>query len=217
MDKEKAKSVQAEVCKTALKMLQSGLTAGTWGNISARIDDDYMAITPSGMDYEKLLAEQMVIMNINDFSYEGNLKPSIEGIVHSSILKARPELNAVVHTHSNYALTCASARIEIPPICDDQVQILGGSIKLAPYTMPGSQEMADSIVEAMTDRMGCLIANHGALTAGRTLSEAFVASQVVEKTAMIYINCQAIGGPSEISQEDIDFFHEFFMEKYGQR
>ena len=77
--------------------------------------------------------------------------------------------------------------------------------------------MAESVVDALKGRMGALIANHGAITVGRTLKEAYTGSQVLEKTAMVYINCQSIGGAVEISQEDIDFFHDFFLHKYGQK
>ena len=83
--------------------------------------------------------------------------------------------------------------------------------------MPGTEEMAEEVVRALKERAGALLANHGAITVGRTLAEAYVGSQVLEKAAMVYINCQSIGGPVEISQEDIEFFHDFFMNKYGQR
>jgi len=179
MNREKAKLMQIEVCKTAKKMYDSGLVAGTWGNISARIDDEFMVITPSGMDYERLLEDQMVLVNMNTLEYEGALKPSIETIVHAQLYLKRKELNGIMHTHSTYALTVASARKTIPPICDDQVQILGGEVRLADYTMPGTQEMADTIIKAMESRQGALIANHGAITAGVTLREAFIASQVL--------------------------------------
>ena len=217
MNREKAKLMQMEVCKTAQEMYHSGLVAGTWGNISARVDEDYMVITPSGMDYERLCPDDMVIVNMNTLEYEGNLKPSIETVVHSAVYKDRPEVNGIVHTHSTYALTVATARKEIPPICDDQVQILGGSVRLAGYTMPGTKEMAKEVIRALKERAGALIANHGAITVGRTLAEAYTGSVVLEKTAKIDIDCQSIGGAVEISQADIDFFHDFFMNKYGQR
>lgn len=90
-------------------------------------------------------------------------------------------------------------------------------MRLAAYTMPGTKEMAEAVVGALKGRAGALIANHGAITVGRTLPEAYVGSQVLEKAAMVYINSQSIGGGVEISQEDIDFFHDFFLNKYGQR
>lgn len=217
MNREQAKRMQIEVCNTAKKMYHSGLVAGTWGNISGRVDDEYMVITPSGMDYERLAAEEMVIVNMKTLEYEGDLKPSIEAIVHAMIYFDRPEVNGIMHTHSTYALTVAAARKPIPPICDDQVQILGGAVRIVAYTMPGTKEMAEEVVEALKERAGVLIANHGALTVGRTLSEAYVGSQVLEKSAMVYINCQNIGGAVEISREDINFFRDFFLNKYGQR
>lgn len=217
MNREKAKLVQIEVCETAKEMANSGLTAGTWGNISGRIDDTYMVITPSGMDYAKLVPEQMVIVNMKTQEYEGNLKPSVEAPIHSKILLGRPEVNGIVHTHSTNALTVATTRKGIPPICDDQVQILGGDVRCAAYTYPGSQEMAESVFEALDERAGALIANHGAITVGRTLKEALVGSTVLEKTAQIYINVQKLGGAVEISREDCEFFHDFFLNKYGQK
>ena len=169
------------------------------------------------MDYNKLFPEDMVVVNMKTFEYEGRLKPSVEVPVHAAVYLDRPAVNGIVHTHSTYALTMATARKPIPPICDDQVQILGGDVRVADYTMPGSKEMAESVVKALQDRDGALIANHGAITVGRTLAEAFTGSQVLEKTALIYINTQSIGGPVEISQEDVEFFHDFFMTKYGQK
>ena len=217
MDREKAKAAQAEVCKIALEMYHSGLVAGTWGNISARIDDTYMAITPSGMDYEGLSADQMCIVNMDTLEYEGNLKPSIEAIVHAAIFKNRPEINGIMHTHSTYALTVATARKEIPAICEDQVQILGGSLRVAEYAIPGTKEMAEACVKALEGRQGALIANHGAISCDVSLAKAFVGSQIIEKAAMVFINSMAIGGPVPISQEDVDFFADFFRNKYGQK
>lgn len=217
MNREKAKETQIEVCNVAKAMYTSGLVAGTWGNISARIDDEYMVLTPSGMDYERLVPEEMVIVNMKTLEYEGNLKPSIEAAMHAGIFLDRPEINGAMHTHSTYALTIAASGKGIPPICDDQVQILGGDVRLSAYTLPGSQEMADEVVIALKERCGALIANHGAVTVGRTLAEAFTASQVLEKTAMVYINCQCLGGPTLIPEKDIAFAHDFFMNKYGQK
>ena len=216
-DLEKAKKVQEEVCKTAKAMADAGLTAGTWGNISGRIDDDYMVITPSGMSYAKLTADHMVICNMHTFEYEGDLKPSVEVPIHSKLLLEHPEINGIVHVHSSKALAVAVTRKGIPAICDDQVQILGGDIRCADYTFPGSKEMADSVAAALTDRRGALIANHGSIAMGETLDKALTGVTILEKTAQIWIDVQALGGYVEISKEDCEFFHDFFKNKYGQR
>ncbi|MBO5295888.1 MAG: class II aldolase/adducin family protein [Clostridia bacterium] len=217
MDMQKAKQVQQEVCDTAKAMADSGLTAGTWGNISGRIDDTYMVITPSGMDYSKLNPDQMVIVNMKTEEYEGNLKPSIEVPLHAKLLLTRPEVNGIVHTHSSKALAVAVTRKGIPPICDDQVSILGGDVRCAPYTFPGTPSMADTVAEALLGRMGALIANHGSIAMGRNLREALIAATVLEKTAQIWIDVQALGNAEMISDEDCAKFYDFFMNKYGQK
>ena len=216
-DKAKAIKVQEEVCKSAKAMAEAGLTAGTWGNISGRIDDDYMVITPSGMSYAKLTADQMVICNMHTFEYEGDLKPSVEVPIHSRILLEHPEINGIVHVHSSKALAVAVTRKGIPAICDDQVQILGGDIRCADYTFPGSKEMAESVAAALTDRRGALIANHGSIAMGETLEKALTGVTILEKTAQIWIDVQALGSYVEISKEDCEFFHDFFKNKYGQK
>ncbi|NLW02829.1 MAG: class II aldolase/adducin family protein [Clostridiaceae bacterium] len=217
MNIEKAKQVQAAVCAAAKKLASSNLVAGTWGNVSARLDDDHMVVTPSGMPYETLKPEDMVIVNMHDLSYEGKLKPTVETPMHARILLERPEINAVIHTHSTYALVMAAAHKPIPPICDDQVQILGGEVRVARYTLPGTGEMAKAVLEALEGRMGALIANHGAVACGRNLDEAFTAATVLEKAAQVYVGTRAVGGGVELCKEDIAFMYDFFMNKYGQR
>jgi len=217
MDGQIARKKQIELCDMAKKMYHSGLVAGTWGNLSVRIDDDYMVVTPSGMQYDTLAPEDMVVMNMHDYAYQGNRKPSIEYFMHAALLLDNPGANAVVHTHSTYALMMASARKPIPPVCDDQVQILGGDIRVAQYTMPGTIEMARTIVENIRGRAGVLIPNHGAVTIGETLDKALLASVILEKTAQVYIGTLALGGPVELDHGDVEAMHDFFTNKYGQR
>lgn len=217
MDELRARQVQAELCQAAKNMYTSGLVAGTWGNLSARIDADYMVVTPSGMKYDTLNPDDMVVMNMHDYSYRGSLKPSIEYFMHARLLLDNPGQNAVVHTHSTYALMLATARKPIPPVCDDQVQILGGDIRVADYTLPGTPEMAETVVKTMRGRSGALIPNHGAVTIGRTLEEALLASVVLEKAAQVYLGTLALGGPVVLDPADIDAMHDFYTNKYGQR
>ena len=217
MDQEKIRAVQKEVCETAKAMDVAGLTAGTWGNVSGRVDDKYMVITPSGMEYTKLTPEQMVLVNMETFEYEGDLKPSVETPIHARLLLERPEMNGVIHTHSTAAVTIACARKGIPAISEDQVQILGGDVRCSDYCLPGSKELADTIIKVIEGRTGALMASHGAITVGPTLKMALTAAILLEKTARIYLDVQAIGGAVELSPEDCAFFHDFFMTKYGQK
>lgn len=217
MDEIRARQMQAALCETAKKMYHSGLVAGTWGNLSVRIDDDYMAVTPSGMKYDSLCPEDMVVMNMRDYTYRGSLKPSIEYFMHAALLLDNPAANAVVHTHSTYALMLATARRPIPAVCDDQVQILGGDIRVAEYALPGTPEMARTVTETLRGRAGVLIPNHGAVTIGRTLEEALIGSVILEKTAQVYLGTLALGGPVELDAADVSAMHDFFQNKYGQR
>ena len=217
MDGQKAREKQIELCDMAKKMYHSGLVAGTWGNLSVRVDEDYMVVTPSGMQYDTLSPEDMVVMNMHDYAYQGSRKPSIEYFMHAALLLDNPGANAVVHTHSTYALMMASARKPIPPVCDDQVQILGGDIRVAEYALPGTVEMAETIVKSIRGRAGVLIPNHGAVTIGDTLDKALLASVILEKTAQVYIGTLALGGPVELDRADVEAMHDFFTNKYGQR
>lgn len=209
-------AAQQAVCDVARKMAEAGLTAGTWGNVSQRVDEHTMVITPSGMDYSKLVPSNMVVVDLNTRKYEGPLKPSIEVPVHAAIYLARPEIGGIVHTHSTAALTVASARRPIPAICEDEVQILGGDVRVAPYVMPGSEELAKGVVKALENRAGALMANHGAIAIGRDVHEALTGAIVLEKSARIYLDAQAIGGAVELPKEDCETFHDFFLNKYGQ-
>jgi len=209
--------IKKEVLKVSIKMSNLGLTAGTWGNISARVDKHYMIITPSGMGYDVLKPEDMVLVNIHDLSYKGKLKPSVECPLHAEIYQARPEINAVIHTHSVCACSIAATRKDIPPILDDMVQIIGGSIRITEYALPGSEQMAKEAVKKLEGRTAIILANHGPVCLGRNLNEALITSQIVEKASKVFIDTQALGGPVCLSNEDVSFMRKFFLEKYGQR
>ena len=205
------------VCQAGCDMKNLGLVSGTWGNISCRVDKDYMVISPSGMKYDTLLPENMVLVNMHDLSYEGSLKPSVETPLHSEIYKSRPDINAVVHTHSTNACVIGAARIEVPPILDDMVQIIGGSLRVAKYSLPGSKDIAENALEALEGRNAAILANHGSVCLGRTMDEAFVTAQIVEKTCRVYIDAQSLGGAVNLKDEDVTYMRNFFLEKYGQK
>ena len=113
------------VCESGKLLLDKGYVSGTWGNISCRINDTVMAITPSGREYETMVPDDIVIVNYIDHSYSGKIKPSSEFKLHTEIYRSRKEIQAVIHTHQMNASTVASARREVPPILDDMAQIIG--------------------------------------------------------------------------------------------
>ena len=114
-------------------MLKEGLVAGTWGNISIRVDETYMLITPSGRPYESLTAADIVLVNYHTSEHEGDIKPSSEKEMHCEIYRTRPKTHSVIHTHQMNASTVATTGREVPPILDDMAQIIGPTVRMAPY------------------------------------------------------------------------------------
>ena len=134
------------VYESGKKLLQLGLVAGTWGNISMRMDENSMVITPSGRNYEQVEPEEMVVVQLDDLSYEGSVKPSSELKLHAEIYKTRKNINAVIHTHQMNASTVAAARREVPPILDDQAQLLGPSVRVADYALPNTKKIVKATI-----------------------------------------------------------------------
>lgn len=210
--------IREKIVEIGIKVLSSSLVVGTWGNISARVaGEDLVAITPSGMDYDTLLAEDIVLVDLAGNVVDGTRKPSIEVPMHTAVYRNRSDIQAIVHTHSSFATAMAAARKPIPGAVEDMVQIVGGDVRVCDYALPGSKELGQNVIRALEDRQAVLLANHGMLGAGRNLEEALKICQVVEKTAQITILAQAVGGVVELPQEDIDFMRNFYVNSYGQR
>lgn len=205
------------VCHAGKRLLQSGFVSGTWGNLSRRVNEDYMVITPSGREYERLTPGDMVVVNLRDQSYEGNLRPSSELGLHAEIYRTRPEIGAVIHTHSPNASTVAAARREIPPILDDMAQIIGPSVRVADYALPSTKKLIRVTVRALAGRNAALLANHGAVCVGRDMEEAFVACEILEKSCRAFIEAEFLGGAVPINRIEARIMHEYYLRKYSRQ
>lgn len=210
--------LRKEVVQTGRRMIEDGLVAGTWGNISARdTKTGYVAITPSGMDYLQLEAKDIVVADLNGNIVDGGRKPSSEIPLHLAIYRSRPDIAALVHTHSVYASACAVAGKAIPPMVEDLVQIVGGSVDIAPYALPGTDEVAVNATKSLGAKFAVLLENHGAVGVGQSLQAAFTVCQLIEKSAQIYLLTQLIGGPKMLSEQDVQTMHQFYKNQYGQK
>jgi len=199
-----------------LRLVELGLTAGTWGNASVRFSDTEMAITPSGTDYATMRPEDIVIVDLATGEARGG-KPSSEKTLHMEIYRTRPEAKAVVHTHSMSASSVAAARREVPPILDDLAQIVGPSLRVAEYSLPGSKKMARAVLSAMRGRMAALMANHGAVAMGRSPDEAILCAQIVEKGCRAFVEAEFLGGAKSISRFEAAIMHEVYLKKYSRQ
>lgn len=176
-------------------MSRSELVQGSWGNISLRLNPDTMLITPSGMDYFSIRTEDIVRMNIHDLKYGMQRKPSSEYRLHAALYRRYPECNAIIHTHSNgisaFAAARAGFRISEPPM--DQ---LIGDMHCSEYQTPGTDELCDSIMEAIEGSHACIIANHGAIFYGNDLDVTLAIANAVESRA-----CNLLGFGQRAEEE----------------
>ncbi len=209
-------AIKEQVVAAGKRLLTEGLVAGTWGNISLRIDTTSMAVTPSGGDYNALTPDDIAVVDLSDGSYEGP-KPSGEKRLHMQIYRERKSIHAVIHTHSMNASTVAAARREVPPILDDLAQIIGPSVRVADYALPTTKKTVKVTMKALKGRMAALMANHGAICLGRTLDEAFTCCAVLEKSCKAFIEAEFLGGAKSIGKFDAYLMHKFYLLKYSKQ
>ncbi|MFZ5943770.1 MAG: class II aldolase/adducin family protein [Bacillota bacterium] len=208
--------IREQVIYIGKKMIADGLAAATWGNISVK-DQGKIFITPSGMDYQSLAPEDIVAVDEHGIILEGLRKPSSEMLLHLEIYRHRADVLAIVHTHSLYASAYAAARKSIEPLIEDMAQVIGGTVEVAQYALPGSKELALNTVAALGNKGAALLANHGVVGVGNTLAEAYKACLLVEKTAHIGIAAQGLGGYYVLSQTDVDQMRNMYINYYGQK
>ena len=207
--------LRKQVIEGGLRLLNEGLVARTWGNISIRVDEDHMLITPSGRNYEDLSPEDIVLVNFHTSKYEGHIKPSSEKGLHCEIYRTRKEIHAVIHTHQMNASTVAAAQREVPPILDDMAQIIGPTVRVAEYALPSTRKITKKTVKALKGRNAALMANHGAVCIGRDLEEAFVVCQVLEKACKAFIEAEFLGGAKSINKFEAGLMHQMYIRKYS--
>ena len=171
-----------EVLKAGLKLVEAGLIARTWGNVSCRVDTDSFVITPSGRSYQSLTAEDLVQVQNDDLSYQGTIKPSSEMGIHAEVYKLFPEANFVIHTHQeNASIIAATALKEIPVGSADP--LLGEKVLCAAYALPGTKALRKKVRQALAESTGqaVIMKHHGALCFGRDAEEAFAVAAALEK------------------------------------
>lgn len=206
----------AELIAACRAMAEAGLVTGTWGNASLR-REDVMVITPSGMPYDQLQVPDLVAVELwGGGAIRGERRPSTELALHLEIYRQRPDIGAVMHTHSVYACAMAVARVELPPVLEEQVQLVGKKVPVAAYAPAGSEELARSAASALGDGKAVFLANHGLVGVGRDIGEALLACQVVEKACRVYVCSHIIAKPVILDEAEADALHKAFLTGYGQ-
>ena len=207
-----------QIVQTGRKINSGKLVEGPWGNISTRLDKkELVAITPSGRSYDTLKARDICLVDLNGKIIKSKYNPSSELALHLAIYKARPDVKAIVHTHSIYASACSAADQAIPAIMEDLVQIVGGEVAVAEYKLPGSEELAHAAVKALDDKSAALLSHHGVVACARSLQEAVTIANIVEKTAKIFVVAKQLGSIEALGADDIAVLRKFYLEKYSRQ
>ena len=202
-----------DIVKACQDMNRRGINQGTSGNISVRVPEGFL-ITPSGMTYEETRPGDIVVMHL-DGTHEGKRKPSSEWRFHRDLMKTRPEVGAVVHTHSMFAATLSCLHLDIPAV-HYMIAATGGSkIRCAPYATYGTQETADNALKALKGSLACLLANHGMIVLGPNLKKAMWLAVEVETLAAQYWRALQVGKPKILPDAEIQRVIEKFR-GYGQ-
>ena len=212
--------LREEVCALHALLPANGLVAWTSGNVSARVPGaELMVIKPSGLDYEDLTPESMVLCDLDGNVVEGEYKPSSDTGSHAYVYRHRPDVGGVVHTHSTYA-TAWSARAEaIPCVITAMADEFGGEIPVGPFALIGDESIGKGIVETLAGHRSpaVLMRNHGVFTIGKNARAAVKAAVMTEDVARTVHLARAYGEPIPIPSADIDALYERYTNVYGQQ
>ena len=209
--------LQREIIKIGNDLIKKGLTSGTGGNISGRLPgEDWFYISPSGIPYADIKAEDLVKISLNGEIIGGKRKPSIEYNMHLKIFQQRDDVYAVVHTHSFYAKAVAAVRRDIPPILDIIAIKFGGPIEVTEYARPGSLKLAENTSQKLQHKNGVLVANHGAIGVGQDFEQAMEYCDLIEESAKLVLFAKMLGNPVPLTREEIEDNLDFFCNNYGQ-
>ena len=210
-------SLRKEVCLANKALVENKLVTWTSGNVSGRdLKTGLIVVKPSGVDFQTLNPQNMVVVDINGNVVEGDLKPSVDTETHLYVFKNRADVMAVVHTHSNFATGFAALGKDIPCVLTAMCDEFGGSIPCTPYCQIGGDEIGKAIVNYAGSSLAVLIQNHGVFTVGKSVNEALKAAVMCEDIAKTVYIAKTLGEPLSIPEEEIKRAHKRYVDKYGQ-
>ncbi len=196
--------LRTSIVRHCSAMLQAGLTTGSGGNISVRIPESrHVCMSPTGIPYDNMRTADVAVVDTHGAVIDGDRNPSSELPMHLAVYAARPDVNAIVHTHSPYAATFACLREPIPAV-HYLVGFAGTHVPVAPYATYGTPELAAGAVETLgTNFQAVLLANHGLLAVGPSLERAYAVAEEIELVARICFQSRAIGSPVILDEEEM--------------
>jgi L-ribulose-5-phosphate 4-epimerase len=211
--------IRAELTGLHAELVRYGLVVWTAGNVSARVPgEDLMVIKPSGVDYDRLTPESMVVCDLDGHPVEDGLSPSSDCTSHAYVYRAMPDVGGVVHTHSTYASAWAARGEPVPCVLTAMADEFGGEIPIGPFALIGGDEIGKGIVSTLSEHRSpaVLMRNHGVFTIGRDARAAVKAAVMCEDVARTVHLARLLGEPVPIPADAIDALHDRYQNVYGQ-
>ena len=211
-------TLREQLYQLHLELPKNQLVAWTGGNVSARDPESgYVLIKPSGLRYEQLRPEHMVIVDLDGKVIEGKLKPSSDTASHLYIYRHRSDVGGIVHTHSSYATAFAAVNKPIPVYLTAQADEFGGPIPCGGFALIGGEQIGRVVIESIGNSPAILLKNHGVFTIGVDAESAVKAAVMVEDIARTSWLALQLGKPDEIRSEDLIKLHKRYTQEYGQK
>jgi L-fuculose-phosphate aldolase len=198
--------VKAAVLAAAKELYAKGLVEGTAGNVSGRVDDTRVVLTPSSVGYVGMTLEDLVVTDLDGEVLEGFRSATSEKALHLECYRSYPEVGGVVHCHARHASMFAVAHRPIPAGIDEFVIYIGGDVPCADYRQSGSDELATELASHLKDRSAALMANHGLVCVGKNVDDALHSAAVVEHNAQIMWGAEALGGVQPRTEKAVTDF-----------
>lgn len=210
-------NLREDVYETLMALPENGLVRGTSGNVSGR-EGDRVVIKPSGVAYDELSPENLVVVDMDGEVVEGDLKPSVDTGAHLHIYRENEELGGIIHTHSTYATAYAALGREVPVYVTELADTFGERIPVSDYVPPGTEAIGEEFAKHTGDGkfQGLLMKNHGLFAAGNAPGDALKAAMHIEHSAKISYLAEDIGHPEEIPADEAARLNEEYLDGYGQ-
>jgi L-ribulose-5-phosphate 4-epimerase len=218
--KGEVRRLRATVAALHAELVRYGLVVWTAGNVSGRVPGaDLMVIKPSGVSYDDLTADNMIVCDLDGSVVEGDLSPSSDTAAHAYVYRHMPEVGGVVHTHSTYGCAWAARAEPVPCVLTAMADEFGGEIPVGPFALIGNDDIGKGIVETLSGHRSpaVLMRNHGVFTIGKDPKAAVKAAVMCEDVARSVHISRQLGEPVPIAQDDVDYLYDRYQNVYGQR
>jgi L-fuculose-phosphate aldolase len=210
--------LREQLVRFARQMMTTGLVRGTSGNVSTRDPGaGHALVTPSGVDYDTMRPEDVVLVDLTGRPVTAGMKPSVDTPIHVAIYRARRDVGAVIHTHSIYAAAFSIVGREIPPLITESAGYVGGAVRVMKYVPPAQPDTGDLVAAGLGQDRAVLLPNHGVVAVGENLKKAFGAAMAVEESAHVAFIALQLGEAKLVSDSEVARMNDFIHHKYGQR